>query len=99
MKGYESCEQKLDVFFSSVPMCLPVMFFLPAQQLRIGEDLLQAVVVANAKGKDGLSRVAGKMPGYASREGQHHLPCDLHNTSETERGLILNKNNTHRFIN
>lgn len=53
---------------------------ITAQQLRIGEDLLQSVVVANAKSEDGLSWVAGKMPGYASREGQHHLPCDLHNT-------------------
>lgn len=57
---------------------------LPAQQLWIGKDLLQSAVVADAKGEDGLRRVAGKMPGYARREGQHHLPCDLHNTSVTE---------------
>lgn len=72
--------------------------FLPAQQLWIGEDLLQSAVVADAKGEDGLSRVACKMPGYARREGQHHLPCDLHNTSGAEgekrqnSDIMLNKN-------
>lgn len=60
------------------------MLFLPAQQLWIGEDLLQPAIVADAKGEDGLSRVAGKMPSDARREGQHHLPCDLHHTSGTE---------------
>lgn len=53
---------------------------ITAQQLWIREDLLQSVVVADAKSEDRLSWVARKMPGYASREGQHHLPCDLHNT-------------------
>lgn len=72
-------------------MCLSVIFILPAQQLWIREDLLQSVVVADAKSEDRLSWVARKMPGYASGEGQHHLPCDLHNTSEAERGLKLNK--------
>lgn len=56
---------------------------LPAQQLWIGEDLLQSSIVADAEGEGGLSWVAGKMPGYACREGQDHLPCDLHNTPET----------------
>lgn len=65
-------------------MCVCLFLFLPAQQLWVGEDLLQSVVVADAKGEDGLSWVAGKMPGYARRERQHHLPCDLHNTSGTE---------------
>lgn len=51
-----------------------VLQLSPAQQLWIGEDLLQSAVVGDAKGEDGLSRVAGKMPGYARREGQHHLP-------------------------
>lgn len=59
------------------------MFFLPAEQLWIGEDLLQSVVVADAKGEDRLSWVAGKMPGYARREGQHHLPCDFNSTPGT----------------
>lgn len=78
--------------------CLPVMLLLPAQQLWIREDLLQSAVVADAEGEDGLSRVAGKMPGYARREGQHHLPCDLHNASGTEgekrqiSEIMLNKN-------
>ena len=82
---------------------MPVMLFLPAQQLRVGEDLLQSAVVADAECEDGLSRVAGKMPGDARWEGKHHLPCDLHNTSGTEGVkrqissfcLMLNKKNTH----
>ncbi len=61
----------------------PVLFS-PAQELWIGEDLLQSAVIADAKGEDGLSWVAGKMPGDASREGQHHLASDLHHTSGTE---------------
>lgn len=65
-------------------MCVPEMLFIPAQQLWIGEDLLQSAVIADAKGEDGLSWVAGKMSGYACREGQHHFPCDLHSTSGTE---------------
>lgn len=64
-------------------MYLPIPLFLPAQQLWIGEDLLQPVVVADGEGEDGLSWVAGKMSGYACREGQDHLSCDLHNTSGT----------------
>lgn len=70
------------------------MLFLPAQQLWIGEDLLQSAVLADAKGEDGLCWVAGKVPGYARGEGQHHLPCDLHNTSGTdgEKEIKLNKN-------
>lgn len=70
------------------------MLLLPAQQLWIGEDLLQSAVVADAKGEDGLSWVAGKMPGYACREGQHHLPCDFHSTSGTggEKRYIISQN-------
>lgn len=58
----------------------------PAQQLRVGEDLLQSAVVADAKCEDRLSRVAGKMPGYSCWEGQHHLSCDFHNTPGTPGG-------------
>lgn len=58
----------------------------PAQQLRVGEDLLQSAVVADAKREDRLGRVAGKMSGYSCREGQHHLSCDFHNTPGTPGG-------------
>lgn len=58
----------------------------PAQQLRVGQDLLQSAEVADAEGEDGLSRVAGKMPGYSCWEGQHHLSCDFHNTPGTPGG-------------
>lgn len=60
------------------------MCFLPAQQLRIGKDLLQAAEVADTEGEDGLSRVAGKMPGNTGRKGQHHLSGDLHDASGME---------------
>ncbi len=69
-------------------MCCSVVSLSPAEQLRIWEDLLQSVVVADAKGEDGLSWMAGKMPGYSRREGQHHLPCDLHHTSGMEGELV-----------
>lgn len=58
----------------------------PAQQLRVGEDLLQSAVVADAECEDRLSRVVGKMPGYSCWEGQHHLSCDFHNTPGTPGG-------------
>lgn len=57
--------------------------FLPTQQLRIGEHLLQSAEVADAKGENGLSGVAWKMSGYSCREGQYHLPCDFDNTPGT----------------
>lgn len=65
-------------------MSLPLTVSSPAQQLRVGEDLLQSVVVADAEGEDRLRWVARKMPGYTRREGEHHLSCDLHHTSATE---------------
>lgn len=58
----------------------------PAQQLRVGEDLLQAAVVADAEGEGRLSRLAGKVSGYSCWEGQHHLSCDLHNAPVTPGG-------------
>lgn len=58
----------------------------PAQQLRVGQDLLQSAEVADAKGEDRLSRVVGKMSGYSRWEGQHHLSCDFHNTPGTPGG-------------
>jgi len=62
-----------------------VVLTLPAQQLRVGEDLLQSAEVADAKGKDGLRWVTSKMPGYTRRERQHHLSCDLHHTSAVDK--------------
>lgn len=62
-----------------------VLISSPAQQLWVGEDLLQPGVVADAKREHGLTWVAGKMSGYSGGEGQDHLPCDLHNTSGTEQ--------------
>lgn len=61
-----------------------MVLFLPAQKLWVREDLLQSVVVADAESEDRLSGVAGKMSGYTRRERQHHLSCDLHNTSGEE---------------
>lgn len=58
----------------------------PAQQLRVGEHLLQPAVVADAECEDRLSRVVGKMPGYSRWEGQHHLSCDFDNTPGTPGG-------------
>lgn len=58
----------------------------PAQQLWVGEDLLESAVVADAKREDGLSRVAGEMSGYPRWEGQHHLSRDFHNTPGTPGG-------------
>lgn len=68
------------------------MQFAPAQQLWVGEDLLESAVVADAEGEDWLSWVAGKMPGYPRREGQNHLTCDLYNTpgGEGSMGPIVN---------
>lgn len=57
----------------------------PAEQLWIGQDLLQAAVAADDEGEDGLSRVASEVPGYTCREGEDHLPGDLHRTSAADR--------------
>lgn len=65
-----------------------VMRFAPAQQLWVGEDLLESAVVADAEGEDRLNRVAGKMPGYPRREGQNHLAGDLYNTPGGEGSMI-----------
>lgn len=62
--------------------CFLCCVLLPAEQLWIGEDLLQSGVVADAKDEDRLSRVAGKMPGDACREGEHQFSGDLHYTPE-----------------
>lgn len=64
--------------------CLTGTLALPAQQLRVGEDLLQSVVVADAKSEDGLSWVTGKMSSYACREGKHNFSSDLHHTPAKE---------------
>lgn len=66
----------------------------PAQQLRVGEDLLQTAVVADAEGEDGLSRVTGKVPGDTCREGKDHFTCDLHHTSAKEGKRGKNKSQT-----
>lgn len=70
----------------------------PAQQLWVGEDLLESAVVADAKREDGLSRVAGKMSGYPCWEGQHHLSCDFHNTPGTPGGTE-SKEKSHKSRN
>ena len=44
------------------------MLLLPAEELWVGQDLLQPVVVTDAEGEDGLRGLAGKVPGDASRE-------------------------------
>lgn len=70
----------------------------PAQQLWVGEDLLESAVVADAKREDGLSRVAGKMSGYPCWEGQHHLSRDFHNTPGTPGGTE-SKEKSHKSRN
>lgn len=50
----------------------------PAEELGVWQDVLQPVVVQHAEGEHRWSGVVGKVSGNACREGQHHLPRDLH---------------------
>ena len=67
---------------------------LPAEELWVGQDLLQPVVVTDAEGEDGLGRLAGKVPGDARRERQNDLPGDLHHTPGTRHRVMETLFNT-----
>ena len=73
------------------PVCVRLRcrgLLLPAEELWVGQDLLQTVVVTDAEGEDGLGGLAGKVPGDASRERQHDLPGDLHHTPGTRHRVM-----------
>ena len=61
---------------------------LPVQQLLVGQHLFQTAGVLQPEGEHGGGGVGGEHLDDAHREGQRHVPRDLHDAPATQdRGV------------